>query len=253
MFVIVDLTDERNRRFEKYRKHIIETKRCDVFGGAPFFVAAGHWKYTDKNQLEGIIKRCGTAIFKDEKIPDGFLKYRFTPQVLPLRMLIKTVAEFFKKAKSNCKNITVCVVDDFAYSADDVLALSQYVRFVRVVTKRPDVYFATQKKAYSAFGAVITVGTDKSLCAKSDCAIALCDDEFDPLSVKCGLVYKKKSACDNVFSPSTASFSPPIFKEEQAKIDSFEFLSALFETCGYKIEKIPIFYDAKSILFKTFS
>lgn len=253
MFVIVDLTDERNRRFEKYRKHTIETRRCDVFGGAPFFVAKAHGVYFDKERLEGIIKRCGAAIFKNEKIPDGFLKYRFTPQVLPLRMLIKTVAVFFKNAPISCKNITVCVVDDFAYAADDVFALSQYVRFVRVVTKRPDVYFATQRKAYSSFGAVITVGTDKSLCAKSDCAIALCDDEFDPFAVKCGLVYKKKSACDNIFSPSTDSFSLPIFKEEQAKIDGFEFFSALFETCGYKIEKIPIFYDAKSILFKTFS
>lgn len=253
MFVIVDLTDEKNRRFEKFRKHTIETRRCDVFGGAPFFVAKAHGVYFNKDDLEGIIKRCGTAIFKCEKIPDGFQKYRFTPQVLPLRMLVKTAEEFFKEANVSVRNSTVCIVDNLAYAIEDTISLSRYVRFVRVITKRPDVYLAAQREAFSKFGAVLTVGEDNSLAIKSDCAIALCDDEFDPLTVKCALVYRKKSACDNIFQPKTSGFLPPIYDKEAVGIDSFELLSALFETCGFKIGEIPYFYDAKSILFKTFS
>ncbi|MCQ2480197.1 MAG: hypothetical protein MJ120_06095 [Clostridia bacterium] len=253
MFVIVDLTDEKIRRFEKYRKHIIETRRCDVFGGAPFFIAKAHGVYFDHDELEGIIKRCGTAIFKENKIPDGFQKYRFTPQVLPLRMLIATATDYFRKVSAGERNRTVCVMDKLAYGLEDTVNLCRYVRFVRVITERPDVYLAAQRESYLKWGAVMTVGTDRSLSAKSDCVIALSDTEFDPLSVKFAMVYEKKSACDNVFAPETSGFLPPNFKDEAAGIDSFELFSAIFETCGYKIEKIPYFYDAKSILFKTFT
>ena len=253
MFVIVDLSDERKRRFEKYRKHIIETRRCDVFGSAPFFIAAGHGVYFDRAELENIIKRSGTALFRYGRIPAGFEKYSYSPSVLPLKMLVRTAALHFREAPVKSRNRTVSVFDRYAFAADEVEELSEYVRFVRVITDRPDVYYASQQRAYKACGAVITVGSERELAAKSDCAIALNDEQFDPLCVKAALVFSKNSACDNVFEAKNSSYTLKEFEEESAGIDRFLLLCALFETCGYKISEIPIFFDAKSILFKTFA
>lgn len=253
MFVIVDLTDERKRRFEKYRKHIIETKRCNVMGGAPFFVAKCHRQYFNRAELERIIKRCGAAIFKDGIIPDGFQKYSFTPSVLPLRMLVNSAAEFFKENPSAGRNMTVSIVDESAVSQKEVVALSQYVRFVRVITNRPDLYFSAELEAYNSFGAVLLVSKSVAAVKDSNLLIALNDEIFTPQEVKNAIVYSKKSYCENVFSAKESSFVLSEFEKETLGIDKFCFICALFETCGYKIQKIPTFCDAKSILYKTFT
>ena len=253
MFVIVDFSDERKRRFEKHRKHIIKTKRCDIFGGAPFFTASAHKIYFDRAELEGIIRQCGAAIFRDGAVPDGFEKYCFTPSVLPLRMLVKSAAEFFSGAPPAVKNKTVCVADRYAYAAKETAELSRHVRFVRVITGRADAYYAVQKEVYNSSGAVMSVGEDANLTYGSDCVIALSDGVFDPLSVPLSLVYQKNSHCDSVFAARASSFLPSGFEEATAEIDKLEFLCALFETCGYKIPEIPVFSDAKLTLFKTFT
>lgn len=253
MFVIVDLSDDRKRRFEKYRKHIIETKRCDILGGAPFFIAKGHKTYFEKEELERIIKRCGTALFKDGYIPDGFEKYQFLPSVLPLRMLVQSAVAFFSENPETGRNLTLSIFDDYAFAAEETEALSQYVRFVKVITKRRDLYCAVQQKVYNLFGAVITVGEDASLAEKSDCVIALNDSQLMSFGMKCALVYCKSSYCGNVFAVCESSFFMRKFDNETKGIDDFLFLCALFETCGYKIREIPVFNDAKFILSETFT
>lgn len=250
MFVIVDFSDERKRRFEKHRKHIIETKRCDIFGGAPFFIASAHRVYFDRAELEGIIKQCGTAIFRDGIVPDGFEKHRFSPSVLPLRMLVKSAAEFFSGAPPAARNKTVCVADRYAYAAEETAELSHHVRFVRVITDRADVYYAVQREVYRSCGAVMSVSADRNLTYGSDCVMALSDVDFDPLSVPFSFVYRKHSHCDSVFTAKESSFLPSGFEKETVGIDKMEFLCALFETCGYKITEIPVFCNAKSTLFQ---
>lgn len=253
MFVIVDLSDERKRRFEKYRKHIFETKRCDVMGSAPFFIAKGHRQYFDFAELEKIIKRCGTAIFKDGYIPDGMEKYSFVPSVLPLRMLVNTAVEYFRENPSAGRNITVSIVDEFAFAVKEVTALSQYVRFVRVITKRQDLYSSAELDAYSSFGVVILTGKSDCIARGSNLLISLNDGNFNPQDVENALVYSKNTYCENVYSVKNSSFIPAEFEKEMCGTDDFRFFCALFETCGYKIEKIPVFSDAKSILYKTFT
>ncbi len=253
MFVIVDLSDDRKRRFEKYRKHILETKRCDILGGAPFFITKGHRSYFDREQLEKTVKRCGTALFKDGYIPRGFEKYQFAPSVLPLKMLVQSAVSFFCENPGSGKKLTVTIFDDYAFAADEAAALSQYVRFVKVITKRCDLYGTAQQKAYSSFGAVLNVSENDLIAEKSDCVIALSDSRFALTGTECLLVYSKKSYCENVFSAHESSFIPYEFEKEMQGTDRFCFLCALFETCGYKIRKIPVFNDAKSILYKTFA
>lgn len=253
MFVIVDFSDNRKRRFEKFRKHIIKTKRCDLMGSAPFFVAECHRDYFDPAELEGIIKQCGTALFKDGFIPRGFEKYQFVPSVLPLRMLVRSAASFFRDLPSAKRNISVCVIDEYAYAVEETAALSQYVRFVKVVSKRADLYSSAVEKAYNSFGAVIAVSSDGSLAENSDLVISLNDEKFNMSNIKCGIVYSKKTYSDSIFNVHESSFLLPGFKNETQGIDDFLFLCAVFETCGYKLSEIPIFCDIKSILFETFT
>lgn len=253
MFVIVDFEDNRKRRFEKYRKHTIETKRCDVLGSAPFFIAAAHAVYFDEQELVGIIKRCGTAIFRNGKIPPGFEKYKFTPSVLPLIMLVRSASQFFELNPGFGKNACVSIIDKNGYAADETVHLSRSVRFVRVVTERADIYYRAGQRAYRSFGAVISSGSDSSLAGGSDCVIALSDKEFYPPGAGCALVYSKSTVCDNVFVPRRSTFLYDGFETEACGIERFEFLCALFETCGLKIKEKPIFSDTKSILYKTFA
>lgn len=252
MFVIIDLSDERQRRFEKYRKHIIETKRCDILGGAPFFVARGHRRYVDFAELKKIIKRCGTAIFKDGYIPDGFEKYSFVPSVLPLRMLVNSAVDFFRENPS-AGRITVSIVDEYATAHKEVKMLSQYVRFVRVITKRPDLYSSVERDAYNSFGAVLLIEKNISAAKDSNLLIALNDGIFVPKEVEMAVVYSQKEYYENVFSVKNSSFLPVGFEKETDGTDKYQFFCGLFETCGYKIREIPVFFDAKSILYKTFA
>ncbi len=253
MFVIVDFDDNRNRRFEKYRKHIIETKRCDVLGGAPFFIARAHDVYYDKQELSEIIRQCGTAIFRNGKIPCGFEKYKYSPSVLPLIMLVRSAAQFFEEQPLAGRNLSVSVVDKNGYAAEETVHLSRFVRFIRVATGRPDMYYRAEQEAYRTFGAVITSGSDISLIYGSDCVIALSDNELCASGAKCCLVYLKSTMCDNVFALQKSTFEYNGFENETAGVDRFEFLCALYETCGMKIKEKPIFSETKSILYKTFA
>ena len=253
MFAVVDLSDERNRRFEKYRKHPFTVKRCDVFGCAPFFTVEGHGRYSDFGELGRIISRIGTAIFKDGNVPEGLEKCVYSPTVLPLRMLVKSVSEYFREQSTTGRNRKICVVDEKAYAAKEVTELSRYARFVRVVTGRRDTYSAAEQEAFKSFGAVITAGENRNLVCGCDCVIALSDRSFNPSSAELSLVYSKTAACDNVFAVKECSTLPEISDKAPAGIDRFEFYCALFETCGLRINEIPVFNDAKSILNKEFA
>lgn len=253
MFVIIDLSDVRKRRFEKYRKHIIETKRCDIFGSAPFFIARGHSEFYDYDELEGIIKRCGAALFKNKNIPDGLEKYEFSPSVLPLKMLIKTAAEFYRNLPAEKRNVKVSIYDRYARAVSETAELSRYVRFVSVMTLRPGAYRKAAQSVYEESGAVIKVRDFAEREKECTLTVALSDREIIPSVSELCIVYSKYSACDNVFAAQISTFMPEGYEKECDGIDRFRFFCALFETCGYRISEIPQFSDAKSILFKTFA
>lgn len=52
MFVIIDMSDDRKRIFEKYRRHDIEIKRFDVKGCAPFFCLKAHRRFYDAEEIK---------------------------------------------------------------------------------------------------------------------------------------------------------------------------------------------------------
>lgn len=239
MFVIVDLSDERKRRFEKYRKHIFETKRCDVMGSAPFFIAKGHRQYFDFAELEKIIKRCGTAIFKDGYIPDGMEKYSFVPSVLPLRMLVNTAVEYFRENPSAGRNITVSIVDEFAFAVKEVTALSQYVRFVRVITKRQDLYSFAELDAYSSFGVVLLTGKSDCIARGSNLLISLNDGNFNPQDVENALVYSKNTYCENVYSVKKVLLFLQNLKKRCAEQTIFVSFVLYSKPAGIKSKKFP--------------
>lgn len=253
MFVIVDLSDERNRRFEKYRKHPLTVRRCDVMGCAPFFTVDGHGKYFDREELRKVISGYGSAIFRNGKVPEGFEDCVFLPSVLPLRMLVKSASEFFREQPKRKRNMKICIFDKYAHASEEAAELSEFVRFVRVVTDRADLYHAAEREAYEKFGAVITSGSSAGLSGGCDCVIALNDSEFIPESAEFSLVFSKNSASDRVYAVREKPEPPQKFEDKLNGIDPYEFYCALFETCGMRIGEISAFNDVKTVLDKRFA
>ncbi len=250
MFVIADFTNEEKRLFEKFRKHDFEFTRCNVQGCAPFFILRGHRLYSDMAEAENIIKQFGLAIFKDDIVPGELGRYKFKPRVLPVKMIIKSVCEVYSDCPELSKNITVSVFDPYAKFCDEVTELSCCVRFLKVVTKRTDVYEKIQQKIYSMNGAAIYVGNNQASADGSDIAIALSDDELTEREIKYAFVYYKSSFDRNIFQAQKYILPISGYEKEAEKVDYFSFFSALYETCGYKILKIPSFSDVKSFFLK---
>ena len=71
MLAIVDLTDSRERIFEKFRKHEILISRAVIEKTQPVFIMKAHRKYTDFSLLEKIIRKYGKAVFLNNIIPEG--------------------------------------------------------------------------------------------------------------------------------------------------------------------------------------
>lgn len=247
MFVIVDMSDKRKRIFEKYRRHEIELKRHDVCSCAPFFVAKGHRDYTDYNELKKIVECYGVALFaKGFEVPDILAPLEFYPTVLPLKMLVKTVAEYFSK-QQEMSDLTVTVVDKSAKAGDILYLLAKNVRYVRVVTSRMDRYGFFAEKIYNSMGISVELTNDLSHAYGSDIVISTDDKNLEHFD-KCKIIsYKKHTDNPNVFALSCSDLSYGKFNSEEYGIDKYLFICALYETCGYHLKEIPIFKDISTL------
>lgn len=243
MFVIVDMSDNRKRIFEKFRQHEIELSRQDVKGCAPFFIAKCHRNYTDYDELKRIISRYGVALFSKEIVPkEQLASLQFVPAVLPLKMLVKTVSEGYALQKARC-NRTVTVIDPNGGACDEVASLVRNVRYVRVVTSRSDRYSLAADKIFDFYGITIDVSDKISTSYGSDIIISLDDSAFD--GIDCGRIicFRRKTSNKNVFVVNQCELKYDRFNSEDFGIDSFVFICALYETCGYHLHQIPVFKD----------
>ncbi|MBQ8227747.1 MAG: hypothetical protein IJZ88_01905 [Clostridia bacterium] len=243
MFVIVDMSDGQKRIFEKFRKHEIELKRHDVKGCAPFFVAHCHRDYTDFDELKKIVSRYGVALFaQNDILTQKLTPVAFTPTVLPLKMLIKTVGEFFARQSERC-NLSVAVIDKSARACDTMSTLAENVRYVRVITSRFDRYEICASEIFASYGISIDLSDNVASAYGSDVVISVDDaglSNFDRGKIIC---YKKQTQNKNVFTLSQSDLNYAKFDCERYGIDKFTFICALYETCGYHLPHIPCFKD----------
>ena len=247
MFVIFDMSDDRKRIFEKYRKHETVIKRHDVCSSAPFFVARAHRLYPDFEELRQIAVRYGCALAADDIcLPASFDSLMFTPQILPLRMLIKSAAQALsQKSKSN---ISVTVIDKNAKATGDIEQLVPLARSVRVITAKPAAYDETVSSIFNTLGAVVILSDNYSTCYGSNLIIAPDDRELDGFDYGKIIVYKKYSSQANVTSLNKCAFKYRGFDSEEYGVDSCLFLCALYETCGYRLNQLPVFEGAREII-----
>lgn len=243
MFVVVDMSVRQRRLFEKFRKHEIELKRHDVKGCAPFFVARCHRDYTDFDELKKIISRYGVALLPEgDEAEQHLSSVMFTPTVLPLKMLIKTVGEHFERQGSRC-NLTVTVIDKAAKGCDALPALAKNARYVRVVTSRFDRYEICAGEIFASYGISIALSDNIATAYGSDVIISLDDSELSDFDCGKIICYKKLTENKNVFTLSQSDLSYKKFDCEHYSIDKFTFICALYETCGYYLTQIPCFKD----------
>ena len=248
MFVIVDMPDGRKRIFEKFRRHEIELKRHDVKGCAPFFVASCHRNYTDFNELKKLISRYGVALVgQDEMLRNEMSSVLFEPTVLPLKMLVKTVGDYFGREKEN-QSKTVTVFDDNARACDVIGCLARNVRYVRVVTSRFDRYEIAAAEVFASYGISIELSDDVSTAYGSDVIITLSDEPFKDFDCGKVICYKKHTQNPNFFALNQTNLSYDRFDCERYGIDNFTFVCALYETCGYYLKKIPVFTELNGVL-----
>ncbi len=242
MFVVVDMSDNRKRIFEKFRQHEIELKRHDVKGCAPFFVAQCHRNYTDFDELKRIISRYGVALIpQDERLLVELGSLVFEPTVLPLKMLIRTVGEYLIRNKDK-QNIIATVVDDNARACDMIQFLACNVRHIRVITSRFDRYNLIAAELFASYGINLELSEDISSAYGSDVIVSLNDKLFGGLDYGNLVCYKKYSENKNVFVLDKCNLSYDKFDSERYGIDKFTFVSTLYETCGYYLPKIPAFH-----------
>ncbi len=241
MFVIADMSDERKRIFEKYRKHEIILHRHDVKGCAPFFVAECHKKYTDLNELKSIVERYGVALFPDKAdIPQIMKPLSFEAEVLPLKMLVKTVGDYLSKSKSHF-DITVSIIDPGAKCCDVICEIASKVRFVRVITNRCDRYDICIRQIFNSLGIRIEVTDDISSANGSDAVI--CINDSQALRTDCKKVICFNKTCEEMNSTVLLETDARYEKFDSSiyGISPFRLLCALYETCGYHLTKIPLF------------
>ncbi len=248
MFVVVDMSGGRKRIFEKFRRHEIELRRHDVKGCAPFFVAKCHRGYTDFDELKKMISRYGVALVgQDNELKKELSSVLFEPAVLPLKMLVQTVGEYFWREKEQ-RNKTVAIFDENAKAYDVLGTLARNVRYVRVVTSRLDRYETTAAEIFNSHGICVELSDNVATAYGSDIIISLNDKPFADYDYGRIFCYKKYTGNSHVFVLNHTNLGYDKFDCEQYGIDKFTFICALYETCGYHIRKIPVFTELNGSL-----
>lgn len=253
MFVIIDMSDDRKRIFEKYRRHDIELKRFDVKGCAPFFTLKAHKVYYDTKEIRKTVERYGLALFSHEtSAPTELSDLEFKPYVLPLKMLICSAAAYYGYLDKEQRHACVTVIDKRAKCCDVIELLANNVRYVRVITDKADKYESVCRMIYEKSGAAVYVTSELASAYGSDMILSV--DNSEICDFDCGkiMVYKKTAEQKNAYSFSHCKAAYPNFDCEKAGVDSYLLICALYETCGYHPNGVPLFdgFDAAASLMK---
>jgi hypothetical protein len=95
------------------------------------------------------------------EIPESLKELAFEPSVLPLKMLVRTVSEYFAGQKSRC-DLSVAVIDVSAKVCDVLPLLARQVRYVRVITSRADKYDLCADTIYKTLGISVEISDDET-------------------------------------------------------------------------------------------
>ena len=241
MLAIVDLTDSRERIFEKFRKHEILISRADIEKTQPVFIMKAHRKYTDFSLLEKIIRKYGKAVFLNNIIPEGLEYLSFKEYVLPLKMLVKTAAEFYKLRPKYGRNLSVGIFDKPACACEEAASLCRFVRCVRVVTDKTETYEKCADRVYKDCGAGMLVSRKRFTANGCGLIIAVDDKCINDIYFGKAVVYRKFSNNNDVSELNECRDSVILPLSDSLEIDRFTLLCALYEECGYRQGGIPLF------------
>lgn len=251
MLSIVVFSSGGRRFFCRRKKRAITAAKTDIPAAEPVFVIKAGEK-ADPQRLRSVIKRYGKALFAGGRVPDGMEDLCFHASALPLKMLVKTAADFYSLQPKSRRSIVLSVFDDRAAACNEVSELCRYVRRVRVVTSKTAAYEECARGVFESCGACLMVSVSRYTAQKSDLIISLDDRALDGIDFKKAVVYRKMTDLPDVLelNRSFAGYDDDRFADFIS--DRFTLLCALYEECGYKIRKIPVFscHDAFKELTK---
>ena len=227
MFCTVSVSQEEQKGLFRRRRCSIQAGQTAVKGGAPFlslFVLPGK-KGVDWPMVEQTAGRSGRfALFPEQlELPQGCRLRRFTPEVLPLKIMLNTAAKVLSDGREQGRSLLIC--DENAVLAPYLDRIVPCASRVRVQTERPDLYYETTARVMDRFGAAVAVGPMDAAGGPVDAAVS-----FEPVEKA-----KLRFAARNLLSGETLFQVPEEYLRLcPAQIDPFLFLCALYECSGVR-------------------
>jgi len=227
MFCTVSVSQEERKGLFRRRRCSIQAAQTAVKGGAPFlrlFVTPGK-KGVDWAMVEQTAGRSGRfALLPDHfELPPGCRLRRFTPEILPLKIMLNTAAKVLSDGREQGRSLLVC--DENAVLAPYLDRIVPCASRLKVQTERPDLYYETAARVMDRFGAAVAVGPMGAVGGAIDAAVS-----FEPVKKA-----KRNFAAQDLLSGETPFDVPEEYLRLcPAQIDPFLFLCALYECSGVR-------------------
>ncbi|MBO7318456.1 MAG: hypothetical protein J6V06_00365 [Clostridia bacterium] len=218
------------------RKPEIKSQRVNLPSGDAFFIVTtdNHMGKVPWKRLErciGILRHC-MLLPEDIPIPDGINITAFTPEILPKLLLINSATDYIKNQKEFFRSKSIAVFDrDGIYQAH-IQMLIPYLKNIRVITDKIDMYNSISEKLMADYGFSLVV-SDKDYF---DCN-AVISHKCDVPVYFSGTVFtseKKYLMNAEVLLGSEIELPDEYENLCPENIDIVLFASVLYEKCGEK-------------------
>lgn len=225
-----------NRFQNLFDRNKVKLNYYSVKGAAPFFVMKVKEGKNGVDWEKVSIKAGGCAesilVSKNIQIPVSCGLSRFEPKLLQNVLLFNNMLEILKRLNNN--NISVTVLDKEAGLVKNIDRLFDYARHITVLTDDfPRYKVASQRIMDSCGGAIVLKEYDSDF-EKSDIVFS---DQYNEKKLKnCGIVFcpDNESLDEKIISGYDAEFPEHTLKNKPDGIDSFVFVSALYELNSLK-------------------
>ena len=232
MFAILQISENNTIM----RKSEIKSQRINLPSGDAFFIVTTdrHMGKIPWKRLErclGILHHC-MLLPEDSTIPDGINITAFTPEILPKLLLMNSAADYIKNHKEIFRSKSIAVFDrDGIYQAH-IQRLIPYLKNIRVITDKIDMYNSISEKLMSDYGFSLVVSDKDSY--DCDAVISHCCKAPVYFSGTVFTNIKKYLMNAEVLSGCEIELPDEYENLRPENIGRVLFASVLYEKCGEK-------------------
>lgn len=235
--------------FDNNNRDILELKRVELYNAAPFFVADFYGE-SDEAWLElaHITEKYGPIITEKAAIVPECVKDKlFFPEVLPLKMLCRTIAASDLSNVVDLRKCRTAVFDKGAFLKDEIEMLLNVFSQLIVVTDNLEKYEAIANSIFSKSGGVFMISDTPMSAYGCDLVISERYDYCKDLNCKICITSFSDIENSNIVKPQEFEMPKEYDKLWDKQTDKIMFASALYELCSYKCAIIPKYNDINKI------